>query len=336
MVLNSYAVLAVFLALLRLALGVIVVACGAFGRRRWHAAADRTTAENAGHLAFLLAVTLVLLGVASWPLLYLLLQSYVPEWPGAMCIYGITQVGKGSMGPARHLPPLILAIQVMKPLLVFVGGAWYVLYLLDRRTRTAPLLGRLFALLVPLGLLAIADASADLTYAAIPKREEFSAAGCCTTVAESSASRFLPPSWVGDAERTRLHAAYFTSNVLLMLLLATGLGYGRPGWLVVLTAAVNLAVSGVFLVEVVAPTILHLPFHHCAYDLIPDAPEGIAAAGLHLIGTFAAGWSALVWGLGRGEETGPLALRLSDDLARLSLWCLGTSFVMVNLALVLA
>src|SRR5262249_22181938 len=158
--------------------------------RRWHA--DRSGSENAGHLAFLLAVTLVLLGVASWPLLYLLLQSYVLEWPGAMCIYGVTQVGKGSIGPARHLPSLGLAMGIMKPLLVFAGGAWYVLYLLDRRTRTAPLLGRLFALLLPLGLLAIADAATDLTYAAIPKREEFPAAGCCTTIAESSSSRYLP------------------------------------------------------------------------------------------------------------------------------------------------
>src|SRR5262245_46180835 len=336
MVLNSYAVLAVFLALLRLALGVIVLVCGAYGWRRWHAAADRSSAENAGHLAFLLAVTLVLLGVASWPLLYLLLQSYVPEWPGAMCIYGVTQVGKDSMGPARHLPGLILAIQIMKPALVFAGGAWYVLYLLDRRTRTAPLLGRLFALLLPLGLLAIADAAADLTYTAIPKREEFLSSGCCTAVTESSASRNLPGTWVAESCRTHLHTAYLTSNVILMLLLSAGFGYGRPGALVVVLAAANLAVSSVYLVEVVAPTVLHLPYHHCAYDLIPDAPEGVAAIALHLIGTFAAGWSALVWWLGRGEETSALALQLSDQLAWLSLWCLGTSFVMVNVSLVLA
>jgi hypothetical protein len=332
--LNSYAVLAVFLALLRLALGVVVLACGAFGWRRWHA--DRSGSENAGHLAFLLAVTLVLLGVASWPLLYLLLQSYVPEWPGAMCIYGVTQVGKGSMGPARHLPSLVLAMQVMKPLLVFAGGAWYVLYLLDRRTRTAPLLGRLFALLLPLGLLAIADAATDLTYAAIPKREEFPAAGCCTTIVEPSASRPFSTDWILRGSQWHLHIAFFTSNVLLMLLLAAGLGNGRPGLLVVILAVGNLAVSAVYLIEVVSPTLLKLPHHHCAYDLIPDAPEGLAAIALHLVGTFAAGWSALVWWLGRRDDTAPLALRLSDDLARFSLWCLGTSFVMVNVALVLA
>src|SRR5262245_47154864 len=122
MLLNSYAVLAVFLALLRLALAIMVLAFGAFGWRRRRAPGGPAARDNAGHLAFLLAVTLVLLGVASWPLLYWLLQSYVSLWPSAMCIYGVTQVGAGSMGPARHLPELLLAMQVMKPLLVFAGG----------------------------------------------------------------------------------------------------------------------------------------------------------------------------------------------------------------------
>ena len=86
MILNTYAVLAAFLALLRLLLGGVVAAAGVAGLR--HRAAnpdDRTRDEDRGTLAFLLALLLVGLGVASWPLLYLLLQSYVPEWPGLMC-----------------------------------------------------------------------------------------------------------------------------------------------------------------------------------------------------------------------------------------------------------
>jgi hypothetical protein len=334
MILNSYAVLDVFLALLRLGLGVLVLACGAFGWQRWHGTSERR--ENAGHLALLLAITLVLLAVAAWPLLYLLLQSYVLEWPGAMCIYGVTQVGKGSSGPAGYLPNLIFVMQWLKPALVFAGGAWYVIHLLDRRTPNAALLGRVFALLIPLGGLAVADAAADLTYVAIPKKEEFASSGCCTAVGDSSASRYLPPSWVGEEGRSHWHAAYFSTNIVLMLILGAGLGYGRPGLLVLPLAALNLTVSAIFLVEVVAPALLHLPFHHCAYDLIPDAPEGVAAAGLHLVGTFATAWSVLVWWLGRTEGAAPHALRLSDDLARLALWCLGTSFVMVNFGLVLA
>jgi hypothetical protein len=337
MMLNSYAVLAVFFALLRLGLGVVVLACGAFGWRRWHAGGDRTTSENAGHLAFLLAVTLVLLGIASWPLLYLLLQSYVPEWPGAMCIYGVTQVGAGSTGPARHLPGLLRAMQVLKPALVFAGGAWYVLYLLDRRARGAPLLGRLFALLLPLGVLAVGDSVADLTYMSIPKREEFPAAGCCTAIADSTASRFLPRSWVGEGGRPQLWAAYGASNVLLMLMIAAGwANLRRLNVLVALSAVVNVAVSGVFLVEVFAPSLLDLPFHHCAYDLIPDAPEGVIAVALNLIGSFGVGWIVTLHWLGGADETWPHAAALGGALARLSLWCLATSLVMVNVALVLA
>lgn len=333
MILNSYAVLTIFLALWRLTLGVVVLACGAFGWQRWHGNVERR--ENAGHLALLLAVTLVLLAVASWPLLYLLLQSYVPEWPGAMCIYGVTQVGKGSSGPARHLPSLIFAMQLLKPALIFVGGAWYVIYLLDRRTVNAALLGRVFALLLPLGGLAIADSIADLTYVSIPKKEEFPAAGCCTTVASSSAERFMPSSWVGERGRGFLYGAYFGTTITVLMMLAAGVGGTMPG-LTCCAAALNLGASAVFLVDIFAPTVLNLPFHHCAYDLIPAAPEGAIAAALHLAGAFALGWGVVLRRVGLTDETRPLVFQLLGDLSGLSLWCYATSLLMVVVSLVLA
>ena len=40
------------------------------------------------------------------------------------------------------------------------------------------------------------------------------------------------------------------------------------------------------------------------YDLIPDAPEGVAAAALFLIGTFGVGWAAAAAWLGRAGEMG--------------------------------
>src|SRR5205823_3152370 len=103
----------------------------------------------------------------------------VPEWPGVMCIYGVTRVGAGSAGISRFLPGLIATLQALKPLLVFGSGAWFVLYLLNRRTRTGPLLGRVFLALVACGVLTVADAGVELAYLFIPKKEEVLATGCC-------------------------------------------------------------------------------------------------------------------------------------------------------------
>src|SRR5262249_12599738 len=100
MILNSYAVLDAFVTLLRLLLGVLVIGMGLVAWQlcwRGPSVEDRTRLENRSYLLYLLAFLLLGLNVVSWPLLYLLLQSYVPEYEaaGAMCIYGVTQVGVG-------------------------------------------------------------------------------------------------------------------------------------------------------------------------------------------------------------------------------------------------
>ena len=155
------------------------------------------------------------LNVLAWPIFYLLLQSYVTEWPGVMCIYGVTRVGAGSLGSSRFLPPLLDTLQVTKPLLVFLSGAWFALHLVDRRTRTAPLTGRVLLLLLAASLLACADAAAELAYLSIPKKEEFLSSGCCTAAfAEYGPTRFVPKSSKRRyIRRRRLSAGPFSRRI---------------------------------------------------------------------------------------------------------------------------
>ncbi len=139
MILNAYALLDAFLTLLRLMLALLVIGLGISAWLGWRRAVTpdaRGIVEERGYLLFLLAGLLLFVNLASWPLLYLLLGSYVPEWPGVMCIYGVTQVGKGSLGPSRFLPGLLDTLQILKPTLVFVSGAWGMLYLANRRAPT--------------------------------------------------------------------------------------------------------------------------------------------------------------------------------------------------------
>src|SRR5262249_23750255 len=119
---NSYGSLDAFVGLLRLFFALLTLGFGVaalWNYRTARLAGGETGREGQLHLLILLAFLLLGLNFASWPLFYLLLQSFVREMPGVMCIYGVTRFGSGSIGPARFLPGLILALQITKPTLVF-------------------------------------------------------------------------------------------------------------------------------------------------------------------------------------------------------------------------
>jgi hypothetical protein len=349
MIVNSYAVLDAFVSLLRLGLGLLVLWLGFAALLRWarhpEGPEDRKTLEDRCYLLYLLAGLLLVLNVASWPLFYLLLQSYVPQWPGVMCVYGVTKIGTGSLGPSRFLPPLLTSLQAAKPVLIFLSGAWFVLYLVNRRTRTAPLTGRVVVLVLAAGLLATADAAGELVYLGIPKKEEFPPVGCCGEAfdGETRATRLLPAMLVDEGQAIWLYGAYYTVNIGMVLALAVCDLLSRrrrlaAAWLGPLLAGALLAgaVNGFFLVEAAAPRLLGLPFHHCPYDLIPSAPESLVAVLLFLIGCFSIGWACVAAWLGRDAETRPLLPGVIGRLLHLGLLCWLSSLIMMSLELALA
>jgi hypothetical protein len=345
MILNAYAVLDIFVSLLRLLLSFAVIGLGVAAVLQTRApltADDRPTAENRTYLLFLIAGLLLGLSVLSWPLLYLLLQSYVPEWGGqVMCIYGVTQVGKGSLGPSRFLPDLLQGLQVSKLALVFASGAWFVLYWINRQTQTGPLLRRVLIALILFGLLGAADAAAETAYLLIPKKEETLANGCCTAAFDAAGgkSRLFSP---GVQTRPLVYRSYYGINAALLLALGASLWLPRlrmePSWLAVLllTAALALPINGVFLIDQAAPTLLHLPYHHCPYDLVPRAPEAVVAVALFLVGTFAVGWACVARGLGSCLEARSFLTQTVGTILRLGLLSYLGSLIMFSLEIALA
>lgn len=314
MIVNPYAVLDAFVALLRLPLSLTLIGLGAIAWRHWRRAGspeERTALENRCYLLLTLAVVLQWLNVLSWPLFYLLLQSYVPEWPGVMCIYGVMQIGTGSSGPSQYLPALLLQLQAFKPALVFMSGAWFALYLVHRSSRTGPLLGRIILLLMVLGILALCDAAAELTYLFIPKKEVFPSAGCCTELFANRRA-MAPGPLVSDEQRVLLMSAFAVVQALQMavLLLAARSAARWRSVLIVIALAlaiIALPVSGRFLAEVATPRLLNLPGHACPYDLLTLAPLAVAAVGLHFLGCFGAGWASIVHWLGDHPEVARVA-----------------------------
>jgi hypothetical protein len=346
MILNAYAVLDAFVTLLRLILaaGVIGMAVSAWRRcARSLAPEKRRHLEDRFYLLFMLAFLLLALNIASWPLLYLQLQSYVQEWPEAMCIYGVTQIGLGSLGVGRFLPGLVRTLELTKPALVFCTGSWFVLYLVNRRTETAPLLSRILLALIIVGVLAGADAAVETLYLFIPKKEEFLPTGCCTTAfgIASRAWRFLPPAMVAEQIRPALWAGYYLLNGVTVLALAMHtVSFGRTrarGWLAfaLLCAVISAVVFAVFLIEIAAPTLLRLPYHNCVYDLIPKVPESMVAIGLFVLGTFSVWWACVLAWCANCPETSSFLPQEVRRLALVALFAYVGSVVMISVELAL-
>lgn len=337
MILNSYAILLAFVAVLRLALVGCGLAVGVAAARSRPAPGEDDARTP---LLFLLAVVLVALNLVSWPLLYLLLQSYVPHWSGVMCVYGVTQIGAGAQGPARHLPGLLAFLQAAKPLLVFAGGGWLVLYALNRRAAAAPLAGRLLVLLVPLGGLAAADAVAELAYVTIPKVDELPPGGCCTVTAGRDRDA-LPLRGVLDrAGRPAVARACYALNGLVILGLVALTRSPRLvprllGPLVVLGCGAAVA-TGLWAVDVLAPAVLGLPDHRCPYDLLPVAPDAVLAAAIYTGGVFALGWAGVARWLGRAPGTAADLPPVTHGLLVLSLQGFAAGLLMLMLEAVLA
>ncbi len=302
-ILNPFSVVAAFAAVLRVVLGVLVVVVGVRALRRPSGAG-----EERYHLLLGLGVTLLGLGVLSWPLLYLVLDSYVPAnggpaWPGVMCGQGVARVGTGSVGPASLLPGLLAFLAVMKPLLVFVAGACLVLHLADRQRRTGALARRALAAFTLFGVLAVADSAAETGYLLIPKQEKFLAAGCCA--AHAAAEAPPPPVAPPPTQRAPLTAAFLGVGAALVLALTAAIGRGGR-WLALAfpLALLSLPLGLLFLCDVAAPTFLRLPYHRCAFCLARLRPETLLGIALYVLGAFGVGWAVAARLAARGGGTG--------------------------------
>ncbi|MDA1052293.1 MAG: hypothetical protein O3C40_17685 [Planctomycetota bacterium] len=227
MILNGYAILFLLLNFIRLPLALIVVIGGFSEVRGYPRRLQRESREDRSYLLMMLATWLVGLNVLSWPLFYWLLQSYVPEWPDVMCIYGVTQIGTGSLGASRFLPGMITAVQLLKPLLLFLCGSWFVIYWLNRRTEKAVLMRRVIAGSLLIGLVSVADSTLEASYVLTPKREDRPSVGCCTMSIAPRSSAFSAAGWLPENSNEWLYPVYYGVNTLMIAALVGKLSFPR-------------------------------------------------------------------------------------------------------------
>jgi len=289
MIVNGYAILTLFVCGLQFVFAALLIGNWLRSYRGWsEGPSDDGSAavERHGYLLMTLALVLLGLNLASWPLFYLLLQSYVPSWPGVMCIYGVTQIGTGSLGPSRFLPGLLLTLQVLKPLLMLMGGVWLVVYLANRSTSMAPLMRRLLWGLLCVGVTSLCDAACTAGYLLIPKHEEHLSVGCCAELTAAGTARLSDPvlSAVSGSALSVVFVVVWSALMVVLFYAIRRQLVGRRMMIGLLIHTVVVGIlGGLFLVDVLAPVLLQRP-HHCPYDLVAELPESVVGVMLFLAG----------------------------------------------------
>jgi len=289
-----------------------------------------TSTENRLYLAFLLVAGALLCRGLGWPLFYLMLQSFIPDVPGAMCIFGTTQV----------MPVLIRSLEVLKPILFFLIGAWFILYGIDRSTKAYSLTKRKFlffwVLCVLAGLDAIGDMALAITYAppGIPVT-------CCTVIGDIQfpVARIKTPPILGtrggELGTVLYHGIHiFSVGIIAALLItkrwkASAKGHTGALWLSLLLAIGGMVITCIAMIDRIGPTLMELPHHHCPYCLLQYVPVSIAFLGLELLGVFSLGWAFIAGTLGRTEETKAISSERVRKLWKLASFCLLASWVIV-------
>ncbi len=291
--------------------------------------------EQKGYLVFLLACVILSVRMLAWPWFYFMLQSFVSEVPGAMCMFGVTRI----------LPSTVTFLQIIKPISFFMMGGWLLCYYVDKSIPTTPLARKnLFFLLIVCSVL-LADSIADISY--VFRMKPLMSVSCCATFFDVPLrpSAMIPQAIFGRHFQKSLFVAYYLVNIILIVLLFVPLSKkwlslaSLPKKIILSSQAVigiiNIPVVIYAFIENIIPRLMQLPYHHCIYcfmgnGMVPDAP---VILGLYVIGTFAIGWMGILRLFCMTTETHDVAERLFVKINGLSVFCLFASVMMVTIHL---
>ncbi len=328
MILNTFALTTLFIGAISLLLTVGSVFSALYFYRqskRCEGADEKARMELRIHLSLLLLFTAFLLRLVSWPLFYMLLQSFVPSVTGAMCIFGVTRV----------MPAYIAFLQILKPLAFFLVGGWLIHYGLDHSLKAHPLAQKGIMFLAAASAVAAIDCAAEILFVFLFTPPGV-AVSCCTAVSDlvMPSVPLLPKALLSPQYRHLLIGAYHGINFILVGLLGIMIWrkYTKPlllSLLVFIVLTNGLVSYGAFK-EYLGPRIMHLPDHHCLYCLLQYRPISIAIIGLLVLGYFLAMWPRLLCRLASEEARANLSL-LIPGLLKFSAGCILVSWLLATI-----
>ncbi len=293
--------------------------------------------EETGYLIFLLACVVLSVRMFAWPWFYFMLQSFVSEVPGAMCIFGVTRV----------LPDTVAFLQIIKPISFFIMGGWLLCYYVDKSIQTSPLARRNLLFLIPICGVLLSDSIVDIYY--VIRMKPLISVSCCATFFDTPLrpSAMIPQAIFGRDFQQTLFIVFYAVNIILIILLFTSLSRKWQSLAllsrnVMLCSQAVLAVANIPIViisffENIGPMLMQLPLHHCIYcfmgkGIVPDAP---VILGLFAIGTFSIGWMVILRFICGNGETQLVTGNLIRKVNGLGVFCLLAFILMVTIHLIL-
>lgn len=287
MILNALSITMIFLGVLSVLLTIWGGISSLILYRKWKRPSrpeEKTSLEDRSYLILLIMVIVLVVRLINWPLFYVTLQSFISDIEGAMCIFGVTQVK----------PSLTRFLELLKPITFFLIGGWLILHVLDRATKTSPLMRRKLFLLSIISLLVLIDSLGDifLILGIAPE----SLVSCCTTITDilNRPTRTTPESIFGPEYAHPLQVLFFITHLALIGFIGVSLKFRIFRRLILgllsLFAILNAFIFLLSQIEVFAPRMMRLPFHHCLYCLWQYVPDSIVLYLLFILGTFSVGW----------------------------------------------
>jgi len=326
MILNALSIILIFISALSVLLAIWGGISSLILYRKWGRSStpeEKTSLEDRSYLVLLIMVIVLLIRLINWPLFYITLQSFISDIEGAMCIFGVAQV---KVSLTRFL-------ELLKPIIFFLIGGWLILHVLDRATKTSPLMRRKLFVLSIISLLVLIDSLGDifLILGIAPE----SLVSCCTTVTDilNRPTRTAPASLFGPEYAQALQTLFFITHLTLMGFIGVSLKFRifrKPILgLVFLFAIMNAFLFLLSQVEVFAPRMMHLPFHHCLYCLWQYAPDSTLLFAFFSLGTFSVGWGFTTELFGSYRETADLLPVYLRKIYSFAFFFLSASLVML-------
>ncbi len=338
MIINKFIITYLLLSFVSLVLSLGAVVTGVRTRKIWGAVRlgnDQDELEKNVYLIISLVGLGFLIRLILVPLWFFTLQSMIPSVPGAMCLFGVHQIGS----------PLAWIATGFKIFLPFAYGFWLVLNHLDRKIISQPFMKAKLIALFPLGLIMLTDALLDLNFLfTVPPRQ----VSCCTSFfdlpTDAIPQIFTHSSWVWVRTWYLLTLVIGGEAGLLVFLKKKGLT-GRVATLLesrIFTTLVlfPIAVAGIIIFFLalhtkISPLFLHLPFHHCIFCLW----QGVWDAPLFTVLILFGFWAYLTYlGITFLKKYEEIRQQIENSMISLLIWsgsCLLLGLIIVSIHLIL-
>ena len=278
---------------------------------------EKHGSEQRYYLLGMIGIIVLFARILNVPIFFWMIQSLVPYCPGAMCSYGVINVGS----------PYSLIALVLKIILPFIYGLWLVVEVSNRKQPLLPFIGSLARSFVMFLLpLVIVDSAVDILLVSSIRPVY---APCCSSVYDVDPP-FSPSALFGPQFGMMI---VVLTIIVAISLIAVQWFEDRSKYLPTLSLVLAGTVALLYLItlhDTLAPIVLGLSEHHCPYCLFQEFPDTAIFAGLFWVGVAAAGWRVILEMIWRRKQLPQESIAgLTNFLLKLS--SLSILFSMISL-----